>query len=175
MFGLFWFAYSKKFIYILEAPVDTGGLLYWRSLHQLFIGLYTAELSLFGLFMLRDALGQAILMALAFVATILTQYVVFRGYASFVKYLSANHGSGQEDKSTAVLTGPDRTFLEDHAQLPVPFLNPSLSTRTPDVWALCHEDTKQSLWINYGIIVSQKGLSLSGNKIVFSSGPPDEL
>jgi hypothetical protein len=177
VFGLFWIGYSKRFIYALESPVDTGGLLYWRALHQLFVGLYTAELCLFGLFMLRSALIQAILMAFAFGVTVLIQYVVCKNYASLVMHLSVSQASSQEEGDTSVLETPRRGLYD--GQLPttgqVPFVNPVLSMRVPDVWALCSDDTRRLLQTNWGISVSRKGLLPRKNKVMLLSGPPDDL
>lgn len=179
VFMAFWLAYSKKFIYVLEAPIDTGGILYWRALHQLFVGLYTAELSLIGLFWLRGSFGQLIILAFAMMATILTQYVIFRGYASLTMYLSvnrdANNGNNCEDAENAPIQISADTVRSNLAERRRQFLDPCLFAQPPHVWAVCNEDLRQLLWSKYQILVSKRGISLRQNKITLSTGPPDEL
>jgi len=58
-FGCFWIVYRYGFLYLKARQVQTGGLLYLKALFQLFIGMYTMELCVLGLFLLaRDADGN---------------------------------------------------------------------------------------------------------------------
>lgn len=98
MFLAFWLVYSKKFVYTLEPAAETGGLLHWRALHQLFTGVYTAELCLVGLFFLQGSFGQGVSMAFILLATVLAQYLVLRGYSPLIRRYSVNHEDGQSDR-----------------------------------------------------------------------------
>ncbi|KAH8691833.1 hypothetical protein BGW36DRAFT_303366 [Talaromyces proteolyticus] len=76
-------------IYPVFSKVETGGLLYWRTLHQLFGGIYTAELCVFGLLILHNARFQAVFLGLVFIFTGCFQYLVFQVYGPVVRHLSA--------------------------------------------------------------------------------------
>ena len=78
---------------------DTGGLLYPTAINQLFTGLYFMEVCLIGLFLLvRDAdeqgnavgvpcKGQAIIMAIVFLCTVLYQWLLNRAFSPLFRYL----------------------------------------------------------------------------------------
>lgn len=56
-------------IYVYDSEIDTRGLVYPRALMQLLLGLYFAEVCLFGLFSLRGAFGPLVLIAALLVVT----------------------------------------------------------------------------------------------------------
>jgi hypothetical protein len=89
MFAIFRVVYSYQAIYVLEIREDTAGLLYWDALNNVFIGLYTLDLFLVGLFALRNAVGPTLLAAASFVGTGLVQH-----YARNVFYLLVHYASG---------------------------------------------------------------------------------
>jgi hypothetical protein len=120
VFAIFWFAYSNTYIYDLRASIDTGGLIYWRAMHQLFVGVYVAELCLVGLFLLHELRLLASVLALALCMTVAVHCIVFKHYAPWVKHLPL---------SEQPICPEDRSHLASSL-----FLPPSLSTPNPTVW-----------------------------------------
>jgi calcium permeable stress-gated cation channel len=93
-FTLFWFAHRYNALYVNRYRLDTGGLLFPRAVNQLFVGLYTMELCLVGLFLLqRDAknkaatIPHAIIMLVVFGLTILYQYMLRRSFSPLYQYM----------------------------------------------------------------------------------------
>lgn len=98
-FSLFWLVYRYNTLYVTKFRFDTGGLLYPKAINQLFTGLYVMELCLVGLFFLvRDAddagravgtpcKGQAIVMIVVFLLTILYQYLLNKAFGPLFRYL----------------------------------------------------------------------------------------
>lgn len=98
-FSLFWLVYRYNTLYVTKFRFDTGGLLYPKAINQLFTGLYVMELCLIGLFFLvRDAdgsgravgtpcKGQAIVMIIVFLLTILYQYLLNKAFSPLFRYL----------------------------------------------------------------------------------------
>jgi len=93
-FGLLWVANRYNVLYVAQFRTDTGGVLYPRAINQTFTGLYTMELCLTGLFFLdRDDRGanvgfvKAIIMIVAFVLTVLYQYLLNLSFGPLLRYL----------------------------------------------------------------------------------------
>ncbi|KAL8999761.1 MAG: hypothetical protein Q9169_001434 [Polycauliona sp. 2 TL-2023] len=98
-FSLFWIVYRYNTLYVTKFRFDTGGLLFPRAINQLFTGLYVMELCLIGLFFLvRDAdengnsvgspcKGQAIVMIVALILTVLYQFLLNNAFAPLFRYL----------------------------------------------------------------------------------------
>jgi hypothetical protein len=59
MFIVFLITYSYQVIYVAESESQGNGLLYWEALHHVFVGIYTLNIFLLGLFFLRKAFGPA--------------------------------------------------------------------------------------------------------------------
>lgn len=79
---------------ISKSNLDTGGLVYPEALNQLFVGLYVMEIYLIGLFSLvRDSQdraacpGQAVIMTIVALLTIVYQRIVNQGYQSHFRHL----------------------------------------------------------------------------------------
>jgi hypothetical protein len=96
-FGLLWIVYRYLLIYVMRASADTGGLIYPRALNQLFVGIYTMELCLTGLFFLvRDVqgrpagTGQAVVMIAVTLVTAIYQYLLNSAFSSLLRYLPVN-------------------------------------------------------------------------------------
>jgi hypothetical protein len=98
-FSLFWLVYRYNTLYVTKFRFDTGGLLYPKAINQLFTGLYVMELCLIGLFFLvRDSdefgravgtpcKGQAIIMIVVLLCTIIYQWLLNRAFGPLLKYL----------------------------------------------------------------------------------------
>jgi len=93
-FVVYWWVQRYNVIYVYIFQSDTGGLLFPQAVNQLFVGIYVMELCLFGLFLLaRNAQGdvaaypQAIIMAIAFIATIIFQVLLNASFRPLLRYL----------------------------------------------------------------------------------------
>ena len=96
-FCLFWFVFRYNLLYVSAFPCDTGGHLYPTALKQLFTGVYMMELCLIGLFLSirndRDAftgIGQAVIMTIATILTVIYQLLLENIFSSILKYLPAS-------------------------------------------------------------------------------------
>lgn len=69
--GIFYQAYRYNILFVSDTQVDTRGLIYPRALKQLFAGVYLAEICLVGMFVVSKAPGQAALVIILLVFTIL--------------------------------------------------------------------------------------------------------
>lgn len=90
MFGILWVVYAYQNLYVLEAAVETAGMLYWETLQQLFVGIYTLDLFLFGLFLLKGTLGPAVFAAIMLGLVAVVQYHLHSRSRPLVLYLSAS-------------------------------------------------------------------------------------
>ncbi|KAL8727303.1 MAG: hypothetical protein Q9166_006134 [cf. Caloplaca sp. 2 TL-2023] len=98
-FSLFWLVYRYNTLYVTKFRFDTGGLLFPKAINQLFTGLYVMELCLIGLFFLvRDAdekgnsvgtpcKGQAIIMIIVLILTVLYQLLLNNAFGPLFRYL----------------------------------------------------------------------------------------
>lgn len=98
-FSLFWLVYRYNTLYVTKFRFDTGGLLFPKAINQLFTGLYVMELCLIGLFFLvRDAdvngnsvgtpcKGQAIIMIIVLIFTVLYQFLLNNAFGPSFRYL----------------------------------------------------------------------------------------
>jgi hypothetical protein len=89
MFGVFLVVHSYQAIYVLETEIDTAGMLYWEALNHIFVGIYTMDLFLIGLFVLRNALGPSVVAAVLLVASALIHNHVRTRMRPLVKFASA--------------------------------------------------------------------------------------
>jgi hypothetical protein len=65
------YVYRYGLIYVYDSSLDTKGLFYPRALMQLMTGLYIAEICLIGLFVLKSAFPQLLLMIVFLIFTLL--------------------------------------------------------------------------------------------------------
>ncbi|CRG92805.1 putative protein RSN1 [Talaromyces islandicus] len=104
-FGLLWVTYRYLVLYVLVIPVNSSGLLHWRALHQLFVGLYTFELCQVGLFALASADGPLLGMILAVGGTAIFHYLVLSRIRPTIEYLPSDvniSGGKMEDLKITV-------------------------------------------------------------------------
>ena len=87
IFGLFLVVHSYQAIYVLKTKRDTAGLLYWEALNHFFVGIYTMNLFLIGLFVLLNALGPTILAFFLVVSIALIQSNVQRNFRPLMRYI----------------------------------------------------------------------------------------
>jgi calcium permeable stress-gated cation channel len=66
---IIYLVYKYNILYVYDSEIDTKGLVYPRAMMHLLVGLYLAEICLLGLFLLKLAIGPALLMLLFFIFT----------------------------------------------------------------------------------------------------------
>ena len=102
MFGLFLIVHSYQAIYVLETNQDTAGLLYWEALNHLFVGIYTLNLFLLGLFILRNAFGPTIFTAFLIAGVALVQSYIQENFRPLMRYVSAGDFSDADTPISAL-------------------------------------------------------------------------
>lgn len=90
VFGLFLIVHAYQVIYVLETKKETAGWLYWEALNHLFVGIYTMNLFLLGLFILRNALGPAIITSFIILGVALVHNYIRRIFYPLMRYISAS-------------------------------------------------------------------------------------
>ncbi|KAI8917584.1 hypothetical protein DFJ77DRAFT_509057 [Powellomyces hirtus] len=83
-FGLYHVAYGYQMQYVYQHMAQTGGLYLNVTARQLFVGIYLHQLVLIGLFLLKKAYMQAIIMGVAFAIT-----AVYHHHTSLYKPIMA--------------------------------------------------------------------------------------
>ncbi|KFY69376.1 hypothetical protein V496_00311 [Pseudogymnoascus sp. VKM F-4515 (FW-2607)] len=68
--------YHYNLLYVYSSEVDTRGLLYPHALKQILVGVYLAEICLFGLFGIQAAVGPLIMMLILVIFTVLVHISV---------------------------------------------------------------------------------------------------
>lgn len=128
-FGMFWVAFRYNVIFVMKSISDTGGLLYPTALNQLFVGIYTFEICLIGLFLLaRDedqkwaCLGQAVIMVAGTLLTGGFQVVLNQAFEPLLRFLP--HVKGNEPSNPGI-------FDEDASSN---YENDALRACRPTIW-----------------------------------------
>lgn len=103
--SLYYFSYRYNLLFVIQPKIDTKGQAYTLALQQLLTGVYIAELSLLGLFSLRQAMGPSILAALLFIVTVLYNVLLNKYLVPLENFLPADLAalSEREDDESAPL------------------------------------------------------------------------
>jgi len=89
---LFYLAFRYKLLFVSNASIDTKGRVYPLALQHLFVGLYTSELCIIGLFAIatgsgKGAIGPLVLMVALLIFTILYQISLNAALKPLIDYL----------------------------------------------------------------------------------------
>lgn len=89
VFSIYWITQRYNILYVYQFRLDTGGLLFPTAVNQLFVGIYTLEICLIGLFFLKGnaAIPQAVIMIVALVFTALYQWLLNDAFRPLFRYL----------------------------------------------------------------------------------------
>ncbi|KAF9571768.1 hypothetical protein EC968_000214 [Mortierella alpina] len=72
-FILYYFVFRHQFLYVYHQPIETGGLAFPKAINQAYTGIFIAEITLFGYFLLRvgnsQAIAQVVLMFILILVT----------------------------------------------------------------------------------------------------------
>ncbi|KAL6234843.1 hypothetical protein BDW75DRAFT_251292 [Aspergillus navahoensis] len=93
-FKVFLIIYSYQATYVLESDRETSGLLYWEPVNSLFVGIYTMDLCLIGLFALQNAVGPTIMAATLLLGVAVVHKHVRSNLSPFINYISCNITTG---------------------------------------------------------------------------------
>ncbi|KAE8396957.1 hypothetical protein BDV37DRAFT_277282 [Aspergillus pseudonomiae] len=115
VFGILLITHTYQSIYILGTKEDTAGLLYWEALNQLFVGVYTMDLFLIGLFILQNVLGPMIVAIILLAGSALVQNYVRTKLHPLIKFVSASRnefGSSRLPVADLLRTVRKRTMFD---------------------------------------------------------------
>lgn len=144
--AIFYCSYRYMFLYTIQPKLDTKGEAYTLALQHILTGVYIAELSLIGLFSLRQAFGPLIMMAVLLVVTAIYNGTMNKYFTPLEKFLPAELASEFEDgndEQTPLLADAEEGHatdshlhhLADHARIPhqiadpiARFFHPQIST-----------------------------------------------
>jgi hypothetical protein len=86
-FKVFLILYSYQATYVLESNRETSGLLYWEAVNYLFVGIYTMDLCLIGLFALQHAVGPTIMTVILLLGVAIVHQHTRTNFAPLIYYL----------------------------------------------------------------------------------------
>jgi hypothetical protein len=87
-FKVFLILYSYQATYVLESDKETSGLLYWEAVNYLFVGIYTMDLCLIGLFALQNAVGPTIMAATLLLGVAMVHKHLRSNFSPLIHYIS---------------------------------------------------------------------------------------
>jgi hypothetical protein len=152
---LIYIAYRYNLLFVFNADIDTGGLVYPRALQQLTTGVYLLLVCLIGLFAIRTAILSLVLTIVFLVVCVLYHWSLNAALGPLLKFLpksleaeeeallSVENGEngGNGESSTAVKNGTSETrqaegLVEKELPSPPPRKKPGLFAKFlhPDVY-----------------------------------------
>ncbi|KAI0405055.1 hypothetical protein F4802DRAFT_564095 [Xylaria palmicola] len=153
--SLYYFSYRYNLFFVMQPKIDTKGQAYTLALQHLLTGVYIAELTLMGLFGLREALGPGIITLVLFLVTVRYNALMDSYMSPLEKFLPAELVSSAErdDETTPLLSSAEEgrnsqsgivsAPVEEHVVKPtVRFFDPRAFTsyRSMKSWIRNDED-----------------------------------
>ncbi|KAF9903845.1 hypothetical protein EC991_003256 [Linnemannia zychae] len=90
-FTVYYFVYRHQFLYVYNQPIETGGLAFPKAVKQVYTGIFISELTLFGIFVLKQAtfhaVPQLVLMIILFAMTALSLSNMNEAFDPLVTFL----------------------------------------------------------------------------------------
>ncbi|KAF9925011.1 hypothetical protein FBU30_005145 [Linnemannia zychae] len=125
-FTVYYFVYRHQFLYVYSQPFETGGLLFPKAVKQVYTGIFICEITLFGVFVLKqvtfNAIPHLVLLIILFVMTALSlsnmneafnPLVTFLPVALFSKDLHVDrHGVVTDGDENSSGDGQDQPNIE---------------------------------------------------------------
>ncbi|KAI8876936.1 DUF221-domain-containing protein [Backusella circina FSU 941] len=120
-FALQYFVMLYQFLYVYELDFETGGRAYPKAIRHVYVGLFTSELTLIGLFAIRkNARGQLVLMVITFIVTIFVLAYYERAYQPLFKYLPISLLDSDDPALTRTIKMERRpTYSSVHSKTPI--------------------------------------------------------
>ncbi|RFU29431.1 hypothetical protein B7463_g6882, partial [Scytalidium lignicola] len=111
-------AYRYNILYVYDSEFDTRGLCYPRALKQSIIGLYFAEICLFGLFTIQNAFGPVVIIVGLLIFTILVHMSLDNALGPLLYNLPQTLAVEEEDFQRSIgmmppISEPDSPDVED--------------------------------------------------------------
>ncbi|KAI8090007.1 uncharacterized protein BX664DRAFT_365743 [Halteromyces radiatus] len=112
-FCLNYFVYLYQFLYVYELEYETGGRAFPRAIRHVYIGMYTWQLTMIGLFAVRgnEALGQLVIMIVVLVVTAFALGLYDKSFKPLFKYLPMD---SFQDKETDIKLDDDQNKAKVH-------------------------------------------------------------
>ncbi|KAI8329750.1 hypothetical protein BC941DRAFT_384371 [Chlamydoabsidia padenii] len=98
-FCLNYFVYLYQFLYVYEMEYETGGRAFPRAIRHVYIGMFTWQLTMIGLFAVRgnDALGQLVIMAITLVISAFSLGLYDKSFKPLFKYMPMDSFEKEEE------------------------------------------------------------------------------
>jgi hypothetical protein len=98
-----YFVYLYQFLYVYELEFETAGRAFPRAIRHVYVGLFTSELTLVGLFAIRKgATGQLVLMIITLVLTVFSLAYYDKAFKPLFKYLPISR-FGEDEETQPLL------------------------------------------------------------------------
>ncbi|KAL5614847.1 hypothetical protein BROUX41_004929 [Berkeleyomyces rouxiae] len=117
--GLFYLAYRYNILFVANASLDTGGLIYPRALKHLFVGIYLAEICITGMFAVSQAYPALGVSVALLIFTVLFHVTVMSAIEPLLHSLPQTL---QAEETQAMMAGRD----VENAEAPSPEATASL-------------------------------------------------
>ncbi|KAI2603260.1 DUF221-domain-containing protein [Hypoxylon fragiforme] len=88
--SLYYISYRYNLLFVIQPKIDTKGQAYTLALQHLLTGIYIAELSLFGLFVMRTSTGPSIIIVILLIVTVLYNVLMNKYLAPLEQFLPAD-------------------------------------------------------------------------------------
>ncbi|KAI9314996.1 hypothetical protein BX666DRAFT_1861683 [Dichotomocladium elegans] len=96
-FMLQYFAYLYQFLFVYEMSYESGGLAFPRAIRHVYIGMFTWQLTMIGLFAVNQAVPQLVIMIITLIGSCLSLWVYDKSFKPLFKYLPM-YTSAEEEK-----------------------------------------------------------------------------
>ncbi|KAJ8658295.1 hypothetical protein O0I10_005978 [Lichtheimia ornata] len=158
-FMLTYFVYLYQFLFVYELEYETGGLAFPRALRHVYIGLFTWQLTMIGLFAIKQAIPQLVIMVVVLVVSVFALMLYDLSFNPLFEFLpiqeneheikatvtSSSGGSTNSNVLPAALE--DKKLMSKHDQ--------NGDGKVQHINHLQDEGQKQD---DHGVIVDQDGL-----------------
>lgn len=109
-FFLSYFVYLYQFLYVYEMTYESGGLAFPRAIRHVYIGMFTWQLTMIGLFAVRgNAIGQLVLMIITLVVSCFALALYDKAFKALFKYLPVQEDETARDEKVAM---DDKIFID---------------------------------------------------------------
>lgn len=107
-FLLTYFVYLYQFLFVYEMEYETGGLAFPRAIRHVYIGLYTWQLTMIGLFAIKQAIPQLVLMVVVLIVSVFALMLYDLSFKPLFEFLPIQENE-HEIKDTETDSSQDST------------------------------------------------------------------
>ncbi|KAI7886180.1 DUF221-domain-containing protein [Lichtheimia hyalospora FSU 10163] len=155
-FLLTYFVHLYQFLFVYEMEYETGGLAFPRAIRHVYIGLYTWQLTMIGLFAIKQAIPQLVIMVVVLVVSVFALMLYDLSFKPLFEFLPVQENeheikatvTNSSNGSTAndVPHAEDKKLMSKHDQ--------NADGKVKNLNALQDDDHKQ----DDGVVVDHDGL-----------------